>query len=93
MSERTRSDAIRDQLQQAFHPDQLQIEDESHLHAGHAGAKSGKGHFNVSIVSDQFAGKSLIQRHRMVYDALSALLETDIHALSIKAKTPEEENK
>ncbi len=90
MSERI--DAIRDILNKALSPDRLEISDESHLHAGHAGAKSGKGHFAVLIVSDQFAGKSLIQRHRMVYDALSDLLETDIHALSLQAKTPDEMN-
>ncbi len=86
-----RVEAIREKIQAAFTPDQLDIIDESHLHAGHAGARDGKGHFNVSIISDQFAGKSLINRHKMVYEALADLMETDIHALSIKAKTPEEE--
>ena len=85
-----RVEAIREKLQVALSPDQLDIIDESHLHAGHAGARDGKGHFNVSIISDQFAGKSLINRHKMVYEALADLMETDIHALSIKAKTPEE---
>jgi len=85
-----RVEAIREKLQAAFAPDQLDIIDESHLHAGHAGAKEGKGHFNVIIISDQFTGKSLINRHKMVYEALADLMETDIHALSIKAKTPEE---
>ena len=86
-----RVEAIREKIQAAFTPDQLDIIDESHQHAGHAGAKEGKGHFNVSIVSDQFSGKSLINRHKMVYEALADLMETDIHALSIKAKTLEEE--
>ena len=85
-----RVESIREKIQAAFTPDQLDIIDESHLHAGHAGARDGKGHFNVSIISDQFAGKSLINRHKMIYEALSDLMETDIHALSIKAKTPEE---
>ncbi len=85
-----RVEAIREKLQVALSPDQLDIIDESHLHAGHAGARDGKGHFNVSIISDQFAGKSLINRHKMVYEALADLMETDIHALSIKAKTQEE---
>ena len=89
MSDRVES--IRGKLQAALTPDQLDIIDESHLHAGHAGARDGKGHFNVSIISDQFSGKSLINRHKMVYEALADLMETDIHALSIKAKTPEEE--
>ena len=85
-----RVEAIREKIQAAFTPDQLDIIDESHLHAGHAGARDGKGHFNVSIISDQFAGKSPINRHKMVYEALADLMETDIHALSIKAKTQEE---
>lgn len=81
---------IRNRLEAAFAPESLDIEDESHKHAGHAGAKSGKGHFNVTIVSDKFADKTLIQRHRMVYEALGDYMETDIHALSISAYTPEE---
>jgi BolA protein len=85
-----RVEEIRSRLQAAFTPESLDIEDESHKHAGHAGAQSGKGHFNVSIVSDKFAGKTLIQRHRMVYKALGDYMETDIHALSISAYTPEE---
>ncbi len=85
-----RVEQIRTQLQAAFSPDQLDISDDSHLHAGHAGAKEGKGHFTVAIVSDQFTGQSLIKRHRMVYDTLAEMMESDIHALSIKAKTQEE---
>ena len=81
---------IRNRLEKAFTPESLDIEDESHKHAGHAGAKSGKGHFIVSIVSDKFSGKTLIQRHRMVYEALGDYMDTDIHALSITAYTPEE---
>ncbi len=83
-------EAIREKIQAVFTPDQLDILDESHQHAGHAGAKEGKGHFNVCIVSDQFIGKSLINRHKMVYEALADLMESDIHALSIKARTKEE---
>jgi len=85
-----RVEAIREKLQMTFSPDQLDIIDESHSHAGHAGAKEGKGHFNVVIVSDQFVGKSLINRHKMIYEALADLMETDIHALSIKAQTSDE---
>ncbi|MFK8068513.1 MAG: BolA family protein [Gammaproteobacteria bacterium] len=88
MSERV--EMIREKLQSAFTPDQLEIVDESHLHAGHAGAKDGKGHFNLLIVSDQFSGQSLIKRHKMIYEAVADLMQSDIHALSIKAKTPEE---
>jgi BolA protein len=66
------------------------IKDQSHLHAGHAGAKDGKGHFDITIVSPQFAGAALLKRHRMVYDALSELLKTDVHAVRIKALTADE---
>jgi BolA protein len=71
-------------------PSELVIKDESHLHAGHAGAQDGKGHFDLVIVSEQFAGADRLQRHRMVYDALSQLLQTDIHAIRIKALTAAE---
>ena len=84
-----RIEMIRQRLTEALHPDQLDIVDESHLHAGHAGAKeSGGGHFNVTITSNSFVGKSPIQCHRMVYDALGDAMQTDIHALSIKASAP-----
>ena len=66
------------------------MKDQSHLHAGHEGAKDGRGHFDVTIVSEQFEGQNRIQRHRMVYDALTRMIETDIHALRIKALTPSE---
>jgi BolA protein len=85
-----RTAAIRARLEQALQPRQLDIEDDSQAHAGHVGAQDGGGHFNVSIVSAAFAGKSLVQRHRMVYDALGEMMQADIHALSIKALTPEE---
>ena len=78
-------------LTEAFDPVELLIKDQSRLHAGHEGAKDGKGHFDLKIVSDRFAGMSRVQRHRMIYDALGNLLQTDIHALRIKALTPSEE--
>ena len=81
---------IRQRLEQEFEPTELLIKDQSHLHAGHAGAEDGKGHFDVMIVSAAFDGQSRIQRHRMVYDALIRLLESDIHALRIKAFAPSE---
>lgn len=81
---------IREKLSAAFQPAQLDIEDESHLHAGHAGARDGGGHFVVHIVSTAFEGKTPIARHRMVYDALGGAMKSEIHALSIKAKTPAE---
>jgi len=70
-------------------PVQLDIRDDSHQHAGHAGAREG-GHFAVLIVSPRFAGLGTVQRHRLVYDAAGALMHKGIHALSITAKTPEE---
>lgn len=78
-----------EQALQQLAPIQLQITDDSHLHAGHAG-NTGGGHFTVFIVSDAFAGLSLIKRHRLVYDAAAELLPSAIHALSIQAKTPDE---
>jgi BolA protein len=81
---------IRDILEAEFSPTELLIKDQSHLHAGHEGAQDGRGHFDVTVVSDRFEGQNRIQRHRMVYDALTQLLATDIHALRIKAFTPAE---
>ncbi len=83
-----RESLIRDALVDAFAPDELLIKDQSHLHAGHAGAKDGRGHFDVKIVSKAFSGQSRIQRHRSVYQALGDLLESDIHALRINAIAP-----
>ncbi len=80
---------IRERLEKTFTPQQLDIQDESHKHVGHASA-GGAGHFDVAIVSDAFEGKSLIQRHRLVYDAVDDIMHTEIHALSIKASTPAE---
>lgn len=86
-----RVEMLRERLQNAFAPQQLEITDDSHKHAGHAGARGG-GHFVAHIVSDAFAGKNTLQRHRMVYDAVGELMNTEIHALNIKAETPEESN-
>ncbi len=85
-----RAASIRQRLEQAVAPKSLEVIDESHKHVGHAGAKDGRGHFAVNVVADAFSGKSLIQRHRMVYEAMGELMETDIHALSINARTPDE---
>ena len=81
---------IQDRLTGEFAPLQLQVKDQSHLHAGHAGARDGMGHFEVTIVAEVFAGKSRIARHRLVYAALGSLMQTDIHALKINAYSPEE---
>lgn len=74
----------------ALHPDQMEITDESAAHAGHAGAASGSGHFQLTIVSNRFAGQNAVARHRLVYLALGDLMGSRIHALSITALTPEE---
>lgn len=74
----------------AFAPQDLLVKDQSHLHAGHAGSKEGKGHFDVTIVSEKFDGVNRIGRHRLVYDALGAFMESDIHALRINAFSPAE---
>jgi BolA protein len=70
-------------------PDRLEIEDDSARHAGHAGAREG-GHYNLLIVAGAFAGKSTMARHRLVFETLDDLMRSGIHALSIKAKAPEE---
>ena len=81
---------IRERLTAALSPIALDIVDDSHRHAGHAGARDGRGHFNLTLVCDAFRDKKLIERHRMVYEALGDAMQTDIHALSIKAYSPEE---
>ncbi len=85
-----RSTRIHELLTASFEPSELLVKDQSHLHAGHAGAEDGKGHFAVNIVSEAFEGKSRIQRHRIIFDALGDMMQTDIHALSINARTPSE---
>jgi BolA family transcriptional regulator, general stress-responsive regulator len=77
-------------LHQAFTIDSLQIDDESHLHAGHAGAASGGGHFKLMIVAPEFRGMNLVARHRAIYAALNRHIPAEIHALTIVALTPEE---
>lgn len=78
---------IEARLRDVFQPTQLSVIDESHLHIGHAGAQSGKGHYAVTIRAADFAGKAPLVRHRMVYQALDELMQSDIHALRIKAST------
>jgi len=81
---------IRDRLLSELSPQSLELFDESHLHAGHAGAASGRGHFRVRIVASAFASLPPLKRHRMVYQALGPVLEQDVHALSIEALAPAE---
>jgi BolA protein len=83
--------AIRARLLTAFAPSELEVIDESHRHKGHEGARDGRGHFRVKIVSARFAGRKPIERHRMVFEVLEPLLKSDIHALSIRAAATEAE--
>jgi BolA protein len=84
-----RVDNIRCTLEAVLAPTRLDIEDDSHRHAGHVGAKGG-GHYRVYVVSAKFSGRTLIARHRMVYEALAEQMKGDIHALSLVTKAPEE---
>ena len=77
-------------LEAAFAPSTLEIIDDSHRHVGHAGARGGQGHCTVDIVSEAFAGKAPLARHRTIYAALGDMMTSDIHALSIRALTPAE---
>jgi BolA protein len=81
---------IRQALQDALAPRELEVADDSHLHVGHAGAASGGGHYRVRIVSERFEGLRLVMRHRLVYDAVQGMMHTDIHALAITAIAPSE---
>lgn len=75
-------------LSESFAPTNLLVKDQSHLHAGHAGARDGRGHYDVRIESEAFAGLRPLARHRLIYEALGTLMETDIHALRISATAP-----
>lgn len=81
---------IRERLEQALKPQSLQVIDESHLHVGHPGARDGRGHFRVHIVSPVFHGLPRLARHRRIYAALGELMKTDIHALTIEAVSDNE---
>ena len=85
-----RVERIRQALESAFAPSLLVVNDDSHKHAGHEGARDGRGHFSVEIVSVAFQGKAPLARHRAVYAALGEMMQTDIHALAIEARTPAE---
>jgi BolA family transcriptional regulator, general stress-responsive regulator len=83
-----RAQRLRERLETRFAPLLLTIEDESHMHAGHAGAAGGQSHFRIRIVAEAFRGRSPVARHRLVYAAVDDLLKTDIHALAIEASAP-----
>lgn len=86
----SRATQIEQRLRDAFAPQDIQVVDDSDLHAGHEGAREGSGHYSVTIVSAAFAGHPALKRHRMVYDALQDMMHRQIHALSIRAFTPDE---
>lgn len=88
MSERL--ERIRARIADALAPQELDVIDESHKHVGHEGARDGRGHFRVRVVAEAFRGKAPLARHRMVYDAVGDLMQTDIHALAIEARAPED---
>ena len=86
---RSRLERLTERLQ-SLEPDQLEVVDDSHHHAGHAGAADGRGHFSVLLVSKRFTGMNTLRRHRLVYEVVGDMMVTDIHALSIQALAPGE---
>ena len=90
MNTEQRITEMRRRLEQALSPEELSIEDEGHLHVGHEGARDGRGHFRLVLVSEALEGMTMIQKHRAVYDALGDLMRTDIHALAIDAYSSSE---
>jgi BolA protein len=87
------ADLIKQKLNVALTPNLLEVLDNSAAHAGHVGAKKGGGHYHVTIVSENFEDKSLVQRHQLIYQALGEMMRQDIHALGINALTPSEHTK
>jgi BolA protein len=81
---------IRERLDVALAPQDLEIQDDSHRHVGHAGARGGAGHYTVRVTAAAFDGKTLLERHRMIYAALQDMMNSEIHALSIQAHSPHE---
>jgi len=90
MNPKVRKAEIEKRLAAAFAPEVLGVEDESYLHKGHEGAKDGRSHFRVLIISESFENKNLLDRHRMIYNALDEMMRIDIHALAIDAWSPDE---
>ena len=80
---------LQQRLTAALQPTALAIRDDSHLHAGHVGARSGGGHYHIDIVAVAFAGKNTVARHRLIYDAAGDLMQGPIHALSIHTRVPD----
>ena len=88
--QQARIDAVGQRLAQAFAAARVDIKDITHRHRRHTEASDGRAHFELLIVSDHFSGHATLARHRLIYDALDDLMKTDIHALSIKALTPDQ---
>jgi len=86
----TRVARIEERLRAALDPVDVEVIDDSHLHAGHAGTADGRGHFTVLVVSERFRGVPVVRRHRLVYEAVGDMMTTDVHALSIQALAPGE---
>lgn len=86
----TRVARIEERLRTALDPVDVEVIDDSHRHAGHAGAADGRGHFTVIVVSERFRGVPVVRRHRLVYEAVGDMMTTDVHALSIQALAPGE---
>lgn len=85
-----RIEEMKRRLNEALEPTRLVITDDSHKHVGHAGARDGRGHFTVEIESEAFRDRWPVARHRLVYEALGDMMQTDIHALAIRASAPED---
>ena len=85
-----RLERIEQALRDAFDPVELRVKDQSHLHAGHAGARDGLGHFDGYVVADAFKDVARVRRHQMVYAAMGDMMQTDIHALAIRARAVDE---
>jgi BolA protein len=85
-----RGQRLEARLRAALQPTTLEITDDSHQHAGHAGAADGRGHFTVLIIAERFTGVPVVRRHRLVYEAVGDMMTSDIHALSIQALAPGE---
>jgi len=83
-------DLIVDRLRQKLSAESVEIEDQSHMHAGHAGAAGGGGHYQVTVIASCFKGLNTLARHRLIYDALDDLMKKEIHALTIQAYSEDE---
>lgn len=89
MAASERAERIRKKLLERLPALSVEVEDESHLHVGHEGAKDGKGHFRVTVVSEKFRGCSRVQAQRLVFDVLAEEMQSEIHALSVQTRLPE----